>query len=197
MGTRPGGPYQPRSSDAPTKSQLFPFLGKGKEVVNKAHFIPFVVLFLMGFLLPHPFLWFMAFGLGIATYYLVYRMCGKPIAPWVPLVPAAFTVALLYFGLDIFDKIFSIPMTIALPDNPAQWAFIPYPTLFYNLFVQVGLKEELIKAVVVLICAFLIPQIAAPFARQLEVREPLDGILIATGSALGFTMLETMGQYVP
>lgn len=198
MASRPGGPYQQRESDRPTKSQLFPFLGKGKEVVSKAHLIPYAVLFLLGFTLPNPFLWFLALGLAIGTYYLVYRQCGKVKPMWLPLVPAAMTAVIMFVGLGFFDQIFSIPMTVP-PANfdPRTWGQYPYPTLFYNIFVQVGLKEELMKAIPVLLCAFLAPKITSAFARPLEVNEPLDGILLATGSALGFTMVETMLQYVP
>jgi len=54
-----------------------------------------------------------------------------------------------------------------------------------------------VKALPVLLCAFLAPKIRASFARPLEIHEPLDGILIATGSALGFTLCETMLDYLP
>jgi len=198
MASRPGGPYQQRESDRPTKSQLFPFLGKGKEVVSKAHLIPYAVLFLLGLTLANPFLWFLALGLAIGTYYLVYRQCGKVKPMWLPLVPAGMTALIIYFGLDFFNQVFSIPMTVPNATfDPQTWSQYSYPTLLYNIFVQVGLKEELMKAIPVLLCAFFAPKITSAFARPLEVNEPLDGILLATGSALGFTMFETMLQYVP
>jgi RsiW-degrading membrane proteinase PrsW (M82 family) len=197
MASRPGGPYQQRMSDRPTKSQLLPFLGQGKEVIKKAYFIPYAVLFIAGFLTPQPFLWFLALGLAAGCYYLVYRLCGKKKPIWLPLVPGLITAGILSYGLGLFNAIFSIPATIKFDDLIANSANIPYPDLFYNVFVQVGLKEELMKAVPVLLFAFFAPRITQSFGRDLEIREPLDGILIATGSALGFTMVETMTQYVP
>lgn len=205
MENRPGGPYQQRESDTPTKSQLLPFLGEGKQVISKAHFIPFIVLFLLIFLMPNPFLWFVAFALAAATYYIVYRLCGKSIAPWMPLVPAGITAFLMVSQIGampgpwpIFENIFGIFIggQDQLP-NPNTWSQIPFPTLFYKIFFFVGLKEEFVKAVPIVLLAFVAPKITAKFARALEIHEPLDGILVATGSALGFTLYETMMDYVP
>ncbi len=199
MENRPGGPYQQRESDTPSKSQLLPFLSEGKAVVNKAHFIPFVVLFLLSFWVPNPFLWVVALLLAMGTFYVIYRLCGKSIQPWVPLVPAALTAALLLPGVwGIFEGLFGI--FIGGQDQlpaPQFWAQIPFPTLFYKIFFFVGLKEEFVKALPVLFLALAAPKIGAKFARALEIHEPLDGILIATGSALGFTLYETMLEYVP
>jgi RsiW-degrading membrane proteinase PrsW (M82 family) len=199
MENRPGGPYQQRESDTPTKSQLLPFLSEGREVINKAHFIPFVVLFLLSFWVPNPFLWIVALALAMGTYYLVYRLCGKHIQPWMPLIPAAMTAALMLPGpWQIFEGLFGIFIggQEQLP-APQFWAQIPFPTLFYKIFFFVGLKEEFVKALPVVILAFVAPKITAKFGRALEIREPLDGILVATGSALGFTLYETMMDYIP
>jgi RsiW-degrading membrane proteinase PrsW (M82 family) len=38
---------------------------------------------------------------------------------------------------------------------------------------------------------------SSPLREQIGVWEPLDGILLGTASAVGFTLLETLGQYVP
>jgi RsiW-degrading membrane proteinase PrsW (M82 family) len=197
MATRPGGPYRTKDPETPTKSQLIPLSTQWKQLFTKAHLIPFVILFLALFLLPNPALWILFFLLAAGAYYLIYRLCGKTKPSWLPLVPAAMTAVLVYWFLGAFNSVFGI--FLGGNGMPAQqyWPSLSFSTLFYDIFFFVGLKEELIKAVPVLLIALLAPKIRASFARPLEIHEPLDGILIATGSALGFTMVETMMQYVP
>jgi RsiW-degrading membrane proteinase PrsW (M82 family) len=167
-------------------------------LATKAHFIPFIVLFLLGFLVESPFLWMVACALAIGSYYLIYRLCGKVKPAWLPLVPAALTAMLLYAPIwNGFESIFGVFIGGKGLPPPEYWTAIPFPKLFYDVFFFVGLKEEFVKALPVLLCAFLAPKIAASFARPLEIHEPLDGILIATGSALGFTLCETMLEYLP
>ncbi|HEY9601863.1 MAG TPA: PrsW family glutamic-type intramembrane protease, partial [Allocoleopsis sp.] len=49
-----------------------------------------------------------------------------------------------------------------------------------------------------LLGAFLIGVLLpSPWRERVGVWEPLDGILLGTASAVGFTLLETLGQYVP
>lgn len=57
--------------------------------------------------------------------------------------------------------------------------------------------EELLKATPVLGAYFLGRRLHSPWREQIGVWEPLDGILLGTASAVGFTLLETLGQYVP
>jgi RsiW-degrading membrane proteinase PrsW (M82 family) len=66
-----------------------------------------------------------------------------------------------------------------------------------NMFFGAGLMEELLKALpLFMIC--LVGWGRSPRWRdRYGIREPLDGILLGTASAMGFTLLETLGQYVP
>ena len=57
--------------------------------------------------------------------------------------------------------------------------------------------EELLKALPVLGAYWLGKQLNSPWGERIGVWEPLDGILLGTASAVGFTLLETLGQYVP
>jgi RsiW-degrading membrane proteinase PrsW (M82 family) len=198
MESRPGGPYRTKEPEAPTKSQLIPLPSVWKQLAAKAHFIPFVILFLLSFLVASPFLWLIACVLAMGSYYLVYKLCGKVKPVWLPLVPAAMTAILMLPGpWTVIQSIFGLFLFGGQLPPPQTWSTVPFPTLFYQVFFFVGLKEEFVKALPVLVCAFLAPKIAASFARPLEIREPLDGILLATGSALGFTLYETMSDYLP
>ncbi len=197
MATRPGGPYKIKDPETPTKSQLIPLSTQWKQIFFKAHLIPFVILFLALFLLPNPALWILFFILAAGAYYLIYRLCGKTKPSWLPLVPAVMAAIICYWFLGTFNSIFGVFLGGNQLPATQYWGAMPFSSLFYDVFFDVGLKEELMKAVPVLLIALLAPKIKASFARSLEIHEPLDGILIATGSALGFTMVETMMQYVP
>jgi RsiW-degrading membrane proteinase PrsW (M82 family) len=65
------------------------------------------------------------------------------------------------------------------------------------MFFGAGLMEELLKALPVLGLYFLGRLLYSPWRERIGVWEPLDGILLGTASAVGFTLLETLGQYVP
>ncbi len=198
MSTRPGGPYRTKEPEAPTKSQLIPLSSQWRQLASKAHFIPFVILFLLGFLVDSPFLWMVACALSVGSYYVIYRLCGKIKPLWLPIIPATMTAVLLLPPIwNVFQSIFGVFIGGGTLPPPQYWSNIPITKLFYEVFFFVGLKEEFVKAVPVLLIAFLAPKIAAAFARPLEIHEPLDGILIATGSALGFTLFETMQDYLP
>ena len=65
---------------------------------------------------------------------------------------------------------------------------------FIAYFFGAGLAEELVKAIPI----FILHYASKIFKKsKLAVREPLDGILLGAASGLGFTLLETLGQYVP
>jgi RsiW-degrading membrane proteinase PrsW (M82 family) len=164
----------------------------------KVQFIPFIILFLWGFLGNSAPLWIVACALAIGCYYLIYLLCGKTKPPWLPLVPAALTAVLMYTPIwNVFENIFGALVGGKGLPPPQYWSAIPFPKLFYQVFFFVGLKEEFVKALPVLLCAFLAPKIKTSLARPLEIHEPIDGILVATGSALGFTLIETMRGYLP
>ena len=57
--------------------------------------------------------------------------------------------------------------------------------------------EELLKALPVLAIYFIGMLLHSPWREKIGIWEPLDGILLGTASAVGFTLLETLGQYVP
>ncbi len=65
------------------------------------------------------------------------------------------------------------------------------------MFFGAGLMEEFLKALPVFGCMWLGKKLRSPRREQVGVWGPLDGILIGTASDVGFTMFETLGQYVP
>jgi RsiW-degrading membrane proteinase PrsW (M82 family) len=81
-----------------------------------------------------------------------------------------------------------------LPTEGEQISFFPF---LIRMFFGAGLMEELLKALPVLAAMILGNLLRNPWRERVGVWEPLDGILLGSASAVGFTLLETLGQYVP
>lgn len=69
--------------------------------------------------------------------------------------------------------------------------------LFSHNFIGAGLMEELLKALPIAVAYGLGRWLPSPWKQKVGVWEPLDGILLGAAAALGFTWIETLGQYVP
>jgi RsiW-degrading membrane proteinase PrsW (M82 family) len=69
--------------------------------------------------------------------------------------------------------------------------------LFIGMFFGAGLMEEILKALPLFLAIFIGNKLKSPKREKIGLWEPLDGILLGTASAVGFTLLETLGQYVP
>lgn len=68
---------------------------------------------------------------------------------------------------------------------------------FISHFFGAGLMEELLKALPILALFWFGSLLRSPNRERFGVWEPLDGIVLGAASALGFTLVETVGQYVP
>lgn len=185
-------------------SQLFPILSTGRDLARKAYLIPgiltiiFVVLMFATVGNPSAASFnhiLVATYLAGAAYYFVYRLCGKHKPWWVLLSSAGVTVVILLSPiLPVFILIFRNILPGSLP-NAIETA--SFPQLLVQMFFGAGLMEELLKAIPVLGAYFLGRRVCSPWRERIGVWEPLDGILLGTASAVGFTLLETLGQYVP
>ncbi|MBF2046298.1 MAG: PrsW family intramembrane metalloprotease [Elainella sp. C42_A2020_010] len=186
--------------DAVTLSQLFPILSTGRDLTRKAYLIPgivtvsFVVLMFVSIGKPNFFNGLLAAYIAGIAYYFVYQLCGKQ-KPWWLLVGAGLVTILLLTSpvLNLFLFVFRGILPGAIPsDNSAGFL----PTLV-QMFFGAGLMEELLKAVPILLAYWLGTKLRSPYREQVGVWEPLDGILLGAASAVGFTLLETLGHYVP
>lgn len=188
-------------SESTTFSQLFPILSTGPDLYQKAYLLPgivtvgFVVLMFVSVGHPIAFNCFLATYLAIAAYYIVYQLCGKHKPWWVILGIALATVLILRSPLLplftlIFRRILPGQVSLANPSDNFAWQLM-------HLFLGTGLMEELLKALPVLTVYLVGRQLRSPWREWIGVWEPLDGILLGTASAVGFTLLETLGQYVP
>ena len=187
--------------DGVTISQLFPILSTGRQLKQKAFLMPaiatvgFVVLMFTAVGEPLAFNMLLAAYLAGAAYYFVYQLCGKR-KPWWVLLASALTTVLILISplLQVFLLIFRefLPGSV-----PTETESVSFPVLLVRMFFGAGLMEELLKALPVVAAYLLAHKLPSPWRERIGVWEPLDGILLGAASAVGFTLLETLGQYVP
>lgn len=187
--------------DSLTLTQLFPIASTGKHLTQKAYLYPgvatvvFVVLMFGAVGHSAAFNLLLAAYLASAAYYFVYQLCGKHKPWWVLLSSALATVLILLSPVLIgFLVVFREILPGKLPDNGEQISFFSF---LIRMFFGAGLMEEMLKALPVLGAMLLGNWLRSPWRERIGVWEPLDGILLGTASAVGFTLLETLGQYVP
>lgn len=180
-------------------SQMLPIIGTKGNLRQKGFLIPGIatVLVVVGLFntINQPLLFNALLGiyLAIVAYYVIYQVCGK-FKPWWLLVACAFTTILLIGPVfPLFDYIFREVLPGQIPKDPSI-GFIPW---FIHMFFGAGMLEELFKAIPVFLALGIGTKLKSPWRERIGVWEPLDGILLATASAVGFTLLETLGQYVP
>lgn len=183
-----------------TLSQLFPIISTGHDLSRKAYLGPGIitVLFVVSMFIavgnPSWFNGILALYIAGFAYYFVYQLCGKQ-KPWWILLGAAAATALLLISpvLSLFITVFRDILPGQIPKDPAE---LKIWRLLLQMFFGAGLMEELLKALPVLFVAWVGPLLPRS-RRQWGVAEPLDGILLGTASAVGFTLMETLRQYVP
>ncbi|MFZ4667038.1 MAG: PrsW family glutamic-type intramembrane protease [Prochlorotrichaceae cyanobacterium] len=202
-------PHKPAPALSPgvTLTQLFPLLSTGSQLFQTAAYVPGIVTvaigvsLFMGFGNPIVFNALLALYLAFCLYYIfIYRLCGKPKSWGLLLAMAGFTALLLHSPvIGIFLWFFRNVLpgeTIALPPNPSLTS-VQVAQLFSQTFLGTGLMEELLKALPVMgFLLFSFTQTPA-WRQRWGLEDPLDGILLCTASAVGFTLMETLGQYVP
>jgi len=184
-----------------TLSQLFPLISTGSDLTRKAYLIPGVItvgVVVSLFLTVGQPRWFnglLASYLSFGAYYYVYRLCGKAKPWWLPLLTAGLTIALL--STPLLDASLWLFREVLPGAMPTEAEALPMPLLFTRMLVGAGLMEELLKILPLGILAGLARISPPPWRDRLGIWEPLDGILLGAASAVGFTLLETLGQYVP
>ncbi|HLO89027.1 MAG TPA: PrsW family glutamic-type intramembrane protease [Nostocaceae cyanobacterium] len=191
----------PPQKDSVSFTQLFPILSTGKDLTRKAYLIPgiltvvFVVLMFATVGQAQANQVIVGTYIAFAAYYFVYQLCGKP-KPWWVLIAVALSTMLIVLSplLRLFIIVFReiLPGSLPLPQES-----LTFTELLIRMFFGAGLMEELLKALPIIGVYFIGLLVRSPLKEKIGVWEPLDGILLGTASAVGFTLLETLGQYVP
>jgi RsiW-degrading membrane proteinase PrsW (M82 family) len=185
-------------------TQLFPIAATAKDLTSKAYLIPgvltviFVVLMFATVGRPETAYFnqiLVAIYLAGAAYYFIYQLCGKR-KPWWAILGVAIASVLILLSpiLPLFIFVFRglLPGQIPLTADS-----VSFPMLLMRMFFGAGLMEELLKALPVL-CTYIIGRrLQSPWRERIGIAEPLDGILLGTASAMSFTLVETLRQYVP
>ncbi len=186
----------------PGRDELIPIASMRKKyLVKEGYLIPgivtviFVVLMFVSVGIPELYEWLIATYISGAAFYFVYRLCDKS-KPWWVLFGSGLTTCVILSSpiLLLFIVVFRGILPGNLPENLEQLAF---PVLFVKMLFGAGLMEELLKALPVFACMWLGQRLEKPGREKVGVWDPVDGILIGTASGVGFTMFETLGQYVP
>ena len=223
---RPGGTMKQPLGETPTRSQLLPLQTNWRALLSKGYFWPgmvtvIAVVVLFGYLQSEsaynvvcpckvltvtaqgPALEYQNVKVAVPMYLVVlalyitgalaygaYRIIGKTAPLW--LIPAAGAVTYFLAGGPLLSVAHILDFGVHdLPDH-----FSPFGII--QAFFAAGLPEEALKAVPIVLGLWA--------ARSLQkghvlwgarVVEPLDGILIGVASGLGFTLNETLTQYVP
>mgnify|MGYP005841604383 CR=1 FL=1 len=183
-------------------TQLFPIISTGKDLTRKAYLIPgiltviFVVLMFATVGDPQANQVVVGTYIAFAAYYFIYQLCGKR-KPWWVLMGSGLTTMLILLSplTDFFIFFFREVLPGSLPAN--QQESVTFTELLIRYFFGAGLMEELLKALPILGAYAIAKGLSSPWRERVGVWEPLDGILLGTASAVGFTLLETLGQYVP
>ncbi len=191
----------PSPADSVTLTQLFPIVSTGRELTRKAFLVPsvitiaFVVSLFVAVGQPLLFNRLLAGYIALVGFYFVYQLCGKRKPWWVMVLAAMGTYFLLRSpALPLFVELFRnvLPGQVPTPGESIN----PF-ALLSRMFFGAGLMEELLKALPIAGLWGIGRFLPAPWNDRVGIWEPLDGILVGAASAVGFTLVETLGQYVP
>jgi RsiW-degrading membrane proteinase PrsW (M82 family) len=189
----------PDREEQVTFTQLFPILSTGQDLTQKAYLVPGVIT--VGFVVSlfvavgnsMAFNLLLAAYLALAAIYVVYRLCGKPKPWWILAATALATVGLLRSPLlPVFIFLFRTLLPGQVPKEGESFL-----VALIHMFFGAGLMEELLKVIPLLVLFMVGRLIPPPWNSRIGIWEPLDGILLGAASGMGFSLLETLGQYVP
>lgn len=182
-----------------TLTKLLPIFSTGNTLWKQAYLLPgiatvgFVVMMFAFLGQPQLFNLTISVYISLAAYYFVYQLCGKNKPWWVILGAAIFTAMVLRSPiLNIFLWFFYKVLPGTAPTG--QVSFV---SVLISMFFGAGMMEELLKALPVFSLWLMGLRFGKKWRSHIGISEPLDGILIGAASAVGFTLTETLGLYVP
>lgn len=195
------------STDDLNLTQLIPILSTRGDIRWKKLMFPgavtiFFVVLMFNYVGTNPAAFTIVLGLflAVAGYYVIYQLCGRH-KPWWLIVVTV--IATIIFNSTLFP-IFAFVFRYILPGNimalqQAMQQGQPVSAIEWliAMFFGAGLLEELTKVIPVFAIHLISLQMRSPQRERIGVWEPLDGILLGAASAIGFTLDETLFQYVP
>jgi RsiW-degrading membrane proteinase PrsW (M82 family) len=215
---RPGGDYKPtEDKDELTKSQILPILSKGGEIFSREYLLPAAFACVVGVALfkyfglymegihttygglpvivPYYVVW-LAVLLSVLSLYFAYKVVGKRKDWWVLGGIAGITAVLTYsFVLEGLQSVSCSGVAGGL--DMETFSKLAFPTRFFKMFFCAGVPEEVLKAIPVLLAGWGAYKLTPYWRDKIGVIEPVDAMMIAAASAVGFAFAETVFQYVP
>jgi len=127
--------------------------------------------------------------LGFGALAIIDALARHPRPWWILIAAAIVTAVVLLWPQSPIEALDFHIFRDLLPGRPQENA-PPSLELFVAYFFGAGCAEESLKAIPVLLALGLVLLRRGKFG-------PLDGLVIGAASGLGFTLVETLGQYVP
>jgi len=186
------GQNRPRQGSGPAEpshTQLNPLGAMSGRLMRKGYLIPVAVVIGVWLYMTsgdaERFWKTVGWVLGAGEMTFIYLFCGKRKPWWLLVATSAFTAVALYSPLG--DKVAEYNTSI---NERLQALFNDK-----RLLLSPGLVEEIFKAIPVFLLAFYGASNKHKDSANIGVYEPLDGILIAAASAIGFAVTETLLAY--
>jgi RsiW-degrading membrane proteinase PrsW (M82 family) len=183
------------------RSTFFPLLSNPSQLWSKGYLLPaaaVIALVMYIFLVSGNIFW----QIGAITYLItgagcivIYRLCGRRHL-WWPMI-GMFAVGMLLFMSPPWQIIYPLFELI----NPAAGLRgSPIFAARFAAFLSVGFREEIFKALPVLLLAgytwYARRGLNAAGSLPFGVNEPLDGILLCVAAGAGFAIPESLDQYL-
>ena len=206
----PNAPHHPTDPGL-TRAEVFPFSSNQLSLLRSRAFLPILLAIGAFFYFTtapfhterqvYAFIDCLGVFIALTIFLEIYNLSGIDRSVYAYLPAALLVVAQLLLvpapWFFVFHRLLGgEPDTLVDSDSVL--------TIFRVYFTGAGLMEELIKALPVLLgfciarAALGYPRVArSRLARLLMLRGPLDGLLTGLAGAIGFLLVETLGQYVP
>ncbi|MBW4630258.1 MAG: PrsW family intramembrane metalloprotease [Brasilonema octagenarum HA4186-MV1] len=175
-------------------SDIFPVVSGRVDLHQKGFLVPGIVtvIFVVAMLATRDnnnfnFLYILAAYLAFASHYVIHKLCHKH-KPWWLLVSLGLATGLplLTAHHELATIFHDILPGDASEHNESILAII------LKEFFKAGLLEELFKVLPVILVYFIGRLLQSPKRELIGVWEPMDGILLATASATGFALVESL-----
>ena len=202
-------PSPPSTSSDLTLSELIPLRSKKIDFLRSKALIPLLVITVTCLVLyavkittiddALNYMYWVTTFLLIITFLPVYYYGGEQKNILWYVWPAAVTYVQFKNLFPAYDAFFQH----MLPGAVFEEQLDGFLQNFRAYFFGVGLREDTMKAVpgfIALLVAYLVRTNRVPntaLSRGFSLQGPLDGMLIGIASGQVFTLIETMGQYVP
>ena len=196
----------------PSFTKIVPTANEGftENIVSQPFFLPGIITILTGIILfvilttgvmEQKLSFFKIYQnilglyLGAMMIFFFHAISQVKLPIWFLFAPAIMTIILLYLGLPfaLLALVFRTPVIDSFMDSTS------FVSLFIGHFVGAGLLEELFKAFPIAIMMVMSKNLESLNISGISKNRinPTVAILIGASSAVGFIVVETLGQYVP